>query len=288
MVDYDRVAKNPFAFVAKKQPLKEPILANLRERLLGLNKPGIIFIHIPKTGGSSLSAAIRKHYRLSKFNVKSGLTSLAAQKMFGIEDSHPGFQESLQDLRLSLIFHEAQKRTRFITGHFWANEHLASLKPLGYMLITCLRDPVDRWFSHFLYNRYKNGSHGRIEQNIDEFLQSREAESFGTTYVRYLGGIRDDQDYTSRSAVDRAICNLDMFDMVGFLHQIDDFRTHLKEATGFELRPEHRRKSPASKALRDKIKNSMEIRNAVEKICEPDLAVYEQALLQFSPGTKNK
>ena len=264
------------------------MLENLHNRLLGKKRPGIIFVHIPKTGGSSISSALRKHYRLSKFNIKSEVTSLAAQKRFGITRTDPGYNEALQQFRMSLIFHEAQKRTRYITGHFWVNEHLPTIKPLGYSIITCLRNPVDRWFSHFLYGRYKEGSYGRIEEDIDEFLQSQEAESFGTTYVRYLGGIRDNREYTSESAVERAICNLDMFDMVGFLHQMDDFRTHLKEITGFNLRPEHRRKSPANTALKEKIKNSREIRNAVEKLCEPDLAVYEQALVKFPLGACRK
>lgn len=256
-------------------------MANLRERLLGLNKPGIIFIHIPKTGGSSISAAIRKHYRLSKFNIKSELTSLAAQKRFGIEDSYPGFEESLQDLRLSLIFHEAQKRTRFITGHFWANEHLTSLKPLGYMLITCLRNPVDRWFSQFLYRRFKDGSYGKIEEEIEEFLVSGQAVNFATTYVRYLGGARKDRNYTSGSAVDQAITHLGMLDTVGFLHRLDEFRSQITEMTGLRLRAEHRRKSPADPAVGRKIRESREIRDAVEKLCEPDIRIYEEAMIRF-------
>lgn len=260
------------------------MLEGLRDSLLCKKKPGIIFVHIPKTGGSSISSALRKHYRLSKFNIKSETTYLAAQKRFGITSTDPEFNEALQQFRLSLIFHEAQKGTRYITGHFWLNEHMSTLKPLGYRIITCLRNPVDRWFSHFLYGRYKEGSYGRIEMDIDEFLQSREAESFGTTYVRYLGGIRDDKDYTSRSAVDKAIFNLNIFDMVGFLHQLDDFRARIEKGTGFYLRPAHRRKSPANTELREIIMNSKEIRNTVEKLCEPDLAVYEQALIKFPLG----
>ena len=256
-------------------------MATFREQLLGLNKPGIIFIHIPKTGGSSISAAIRKHYRLSKFNIKSELTSLAAQKRFRMADSDPGFEESLQNLRLSLIFHEAQKRTRFITGHFWADETLPSLKPLGYKLITCLRDPVDRWFSHFLYGRFKEGFHGKIEQEIENFLGGNQAVNFATMYVRYLGGARQERDYTSAPAVDRAVAHLDMLDAVGFLHRMDEFRSLITEMTGFHLRAEHRRKSPADPVLVKKIRESREIREAVEKLCEPDIKIYEQALIRF-------
>jgi hypothetical protein len=256
-------------------------LGKWRDRLLGLHKPGIIFIHIPKTGGSSISASLRKHYRLSKFNIKSEITSLATQRKFGISEMDPDFDETLQQFRHSLIFHEAEKGTRFITGHFWVDEHLPALKPLGYKIVTCLRDPVDRWFSHYLYSRYKDGSYGRIEKDIDEFLSTRSAESFGTIYVRYLGGTRDDKDYTSSSAVQQAIANLDMFDIVGFLHKIDDFRKKIEVETGFTLRAKHRRQSPADPALTKRIKGSSEIRREVERLCEPDRKIYEQAFFQF-------
>lgn len=257
------------------------MLEKLRDRLLGRQKPGIIFVHIPKTGGSSISSALRKHYRLSKFNIKSEATSLAALNRYGITRTDPYYDETLQKFRLSLIFHEAQMGKRFLTGHFWVDENLSSLKPFGYRIITCLRNPVDRWFSHYLYSRFKEGSHGRVEQDVEEFLESEQAVSFATTYVRYIGGIRQDRDYTARSAVDSAIANLDMFDIVGFLDHLDAFRAQIQESTGFHLRPEHRRRSPANPTIRKKIQDSKEYRNAVEKLCEPDMEVYEQALARF-------
>jgi hypothetical protein len=246
-------------------------------------KPGIIFIHIPKTGGSSLSAAFRKHYRFSRFHIKSEATSLATEKRFGTNRTDPDYLEKVQQLRLSLIFYEAQKGTRFITGHFWMNEHISSLKSLEYRIITCLRDPVDRWFSNFFYSRYKEGQYSRIDQDLDDFLESDRARLLGTTFVRYIGGVRDDRNYTSRAAVDQAKTNLDIFDIVGFLHRLDEFCERVLDHTGINLyipnRP--RRKSPADPALMKKIKISKEYRDAVTVLCRPDLEVYEHAIHKF-------
>lgn len=161
------------------------------------------------------------------------------------------------------------------------DERLTSLKPLGYKIITCLRNPVDRWFSHFLYSRYKEGSYGRIEQDVEDFLESERAVSLATTYVKYIGGTRQDRDYTCRSAVDGALANLDMFDIVGFLDHLDAFREQIQENTGFNLRFEHRRQSPADPTIKRTIKDSKEYRTAVERLCEPDMEVYEQALIKF-------
>jgi len=199
-----------------------------------------------------------------------------------MSDEDPDYYETLQNFRLSMIFYEAEKGTQFITGHFWLNENLISLKPLGYTILTCLRDPVDRWFSHYLYARHKEGSHGRIETDIDDFLTTQTASSFGTTYVRYLGGIREDRGYSSPAAVRKAIGNLEIFDLMGFLHDLDGFRKRLECKTGLKLSKQHRRKSPANPALGKKIKDSPDIRREVERLCEPDNLVYEQAVLKFT------
>lgn len=244
--------------------------------------PAIIFVHIPKTGGSSISAALRRHYRLSRWHVKSAASAQAARRRFGVPDDTAVTQEEVQSLRLMLVHYAAQCGRRYITGHFWADASVVALRSLGYRLITCLRDPVERWYSDYFYNRYKSEEHGRIDEEFETFLEGGEARAMGTTYVRYLGGIRADGDYTGRDARDTALANLAHYDAVGFLEDLPGFVRQLRGCTGLRLRMPHRRRSPATPALVERYRNSPVHRRAVEALCAPDIAIYREARQRFS------
>lgn len=162
------------------------------------------------------------------------------------------------------------------------NQQISSLKSMGYQIITCFRNPVDRWLSHYLYAHYRKNPYGRIEKDIDEFLESEEAKAFGSMYVRYLGGPREDRDYISRPAVEGALNNLEVFTMVGFLNKLDIFRSHIREDLGINLRFKHKRISPAAPERIIQIRESNDYRKAILEHCSADMEIYEQALVKFS------
>lgn len=238
--------------------------------------PKIVFLHIPKTGGSSLAKALRPS-RFVSFHIKSGESSRAAEWMSGLTPDDAGFLDARQRVRESLILYAAAQEKRFLTGHVWNSPGITALRGSGYRLVTCLRDPVDRWFSNYFYSRYKQGSHGRIELSLEEFLQTRHARDFGTTYVQYLGGIDPDGDYTQPSAIARAQKALDVIDEVAFLDALPAFIALMKQRHGMRLRIPHERKSPVPAEEVRRYKDSKDIRATITALCAPDIAVYEHA-----------
>lgn len=240
-------------------------------------KNGVIFLHIPKTGGSSISKALRQHYRFSNSHIKSEASARAALPEPGKYTEISEHLDHIQTLRLNLIMYWAQTGKKFLTGHVWNDEKLATLKDIGYLIVTCLRNPVNRWFSAYFYDHFKAGNHARIDQNIDEFLSSDRAINMGTTYVRYIGGLRVDGDYSSEKAIKEATVMLETIDILGVLENLDHFNSAISERLGIKIKLPHRRRSPADRSLVEKIKNSTEYRRQVEKLCIPDLELYERA-----------
>lgn len=245
--------------------------------------PKIVFLHIPKTGGSSLSKALRSHYRFSGFHIKSGESSRAAEWMSGLTPDDAGFLDTRQRVRESLILYAAAQDKHFLTGHVWNSPGITALRGSGYRIVTCLRHPVDRWFSNYFYSRYKQGAHGRIELSLEDFLQTHHARDFGTTYVQYLGGIDPDGDYTRPSAIERAQQAVETIDEVAFLDALPAFVALMKQRHGMNLRIQHERKNPQPVEEVKRYKDSREIRAAITALCAPDIAVYDYARKKLDP-----
>jgi hypothetical protein len=246
-------------------------------------KPPFIFFHIPKTGGSSISAALKRHYRLSHFNIRLGVSSHEAEALFSVDKEADNYLECRQTLRSSLVFYAAMQGVRFITGHFWYHDNMLRLKERGYCLVVLLRHPVDRFFSQYFYNRFKEGTYARINEGFEAFLTGREGKTQGCLYVQFIGGPRQDHNYASDQAVDSAKQRLDAFDVIGFLEHLSQFRHKMLDHFGIRLNIPHKRRSPARKkkphrVMMTEYRQSDEYRRRVANVCAPDMELYHYAL----------
>ena len=238
----------------------------------------IFFLHIQKCGGTSVDGAIRRLYRSARPDGWNTVAHLQPRPAFlASKEVGMGMYSYRQQLAHYFLCNPDHQ---YVTGHFQVSPELVAAHEDEFDFVVLFRDPVKKWFSHYFFNKYKSKSAGRIEADIDEYLETKRARDVGCDYVQLLTGNADEPtEVTRREEVQRAALDcLDRFSVVGVLEQLDRFRRDFREQFGRTLDILHRNRSPASDDDRERETITPAIRERVEEICEPNKRIYEAAL----------
>ncbi|MFD2739616.1 sulfotransferase family 2 domain-containing protein [Sulfitobacter aestuarii] len=219
--------------------------------------PGIVYIHVPKCGGSSFSAALRLRHLLSnaRINLDQGNALLRGEAR--IASDYRARQEQLAALLKS--------GKRLITGHVHYNPELHDR--YGYCHVTLLRDPVARFISHYRYLQRRHPDPARPARLAD-FLDSTDAPRLARQYLLYFGQGQSGPGGRSAPSVARALHNLSRFALIGDLGAPRQFHRALRRLSGGPLPYWHRNRAPRSAAV------APEIRQRIAALCAEDLQIY--------------
>ena len=175
-----------------------------------------------------------------------------------------------------MIYLLASGNYHYISGHFECTERMLNNFSTQWNFITVLRDPVDRWFSHYFYNKYKKGDWYRIKESLEDFVHTERAKAYGHNYVQMLSGYQITEDNLN-SAVEAAKNNLKYFKLVGILEEIEEFKDKYYQTFQRRLKlNQYKRKSPISSHERANLINS-DIRQRVIALNKPNQELYEYA-----------
>jgi hypothetical protein len=202
----------------------------LTEKLCG---QGIVFHHVPKCGGTSVTRSLRRAYILSQATVKPEQSNKAFDTWR--RGGRGTAMTSISDFSELMLLYLLYCDTRCVAAHIPFSEVAFDTFSDRYAFGTILRDPVERFISNYYWSNTRPASDRRIDEPFEDFLETPQAVRLGSTYVRYFSGNPAHDPFTGRD-VDRAIENLRRLHCVGFLDDLRTFEAALLRLTGRRLR----------------------------------------------------
>ena len=244
----------------------------------------ICYIHVAKCGGTSVVDAILNQYRLTdrllRKNQFVNVNASASAK--GSEILNQDFWCYREKILTYFLSVESNK---FIYGHFPFSDLAAKRYQKEWNFISVLRDPIDRWFSHYFFNRHKKDQHFKTKLSLEEYVDTEDGQSLGMLYHRIFNGTFDNIFEDSKDTYQKAIGNIEKLSCIGVVEHMNVFYRDFYKKFGVKLRIPHKNKNPLSKKDRlNQISGSV-LKN-VKKICEPDIRIYKYVLKKINEGNK--
>jgi hypothetical protein len=182
-------------------------------------------------------------------------------------------------LRQELLVCLLVQDIRYVFGHVEFNKIAYQMYKDKYKFITIMREPVSRYISNYFYD-FEKDSPFKISVPLEKFIETDRGILFGRRYSEYFSSLPPTKDLSSAEAIERSKENLHSFSIVGFLDDIDGFALKLKHLLGINLTIGHKNKgSLQASKMKDIVTPG--VLKRIEKICAPDIEIYEYALSNF-------
>ena len=266
------------------------MLRTVRDTLIDLkaNRPArlgarahpraLVFVHVPKCGGSSVERALRRARPLGRRLVGPEETFRAAAALLGADPADPERQHEIltraSELRRDLLHLHLAEGARLVTGHAPMGAHTLDAFPHT-DVVTVMRSPRARLRSHLAFNATPQAGHGRSDMTLARFLDTPRARVMGALYVKYLSGLPMDADLTTQAAVDAARRTVDRLALVGFTEEMDVFAEEVSALAQARVRIGHENRGQGGPALPDALSDR------IHALCAPDDQVYAHARARF-------
>jgi hypothetical protein len=188
----------------------------------GANAPAVLFLRIPKAGGTTLGEAVYSQRRAGSDRTTEG--ELYSE---GVLFPPYGFFKEADMAVPEYVRHLLTRPDlRAVIGDFWFGLHEHVARPSTY--ITVLRDPVERVVSLYYYAKLHEA------MSLEEFLASPPFKEVDNDQTRRLAGVDPPLGGCTADTLDAARGNLKRhFAVVGTTERFDETLILLKRRLGW-------------------------------------------------------
>lgn len=199
-------------------------------------KPRVLFLHLPKCGGTSLSAGLYATVPLTaRIGTIDALSTRRAAALcaFGqadllrchedLDDGHHTFA-----LRGGIAAAHLFWTTRLVHGHVLLTPALTAALGREVRLVTLMREPKARALSNYRMAVRA----GVIPDSVDAWLDGPAGQRMTRCYLRYLSGRNTIPDAEMPGALQDALAALPRFDVLGLLEDLPGFQAACRRKLG--------------------------------------------------------
>jgi hypothetical protein len=229
----------------------------------------LVFHHVPKCGGTSIGQCVRRAYILSQGTVTPVESEQAFQLVQKARDTK---LRHVSELREMMLLYMLYSDIRCVSAHIHFSTVAFENFCDRYAFVTMLRDPVERFVSHYLFNHNRPHDRKHIPESFEEYVCSERAKRMGSFYARYFSGDPPPERF-SAGQIDAAIKNLRRMNLVGFLDEVGRFQAGLEQLTGRRLRIGKENVGGRTSGAREEIMSG-QLRKKVIECCSVDLEIW--------------
>lgn len=245
-------------------------------------QPLIIFLHIPKTAGTTLGHILNRHYQY--------------RDMYFISPTvNPGDgSQTLKQIRqdeFSQLPPSVKSQTKLLQGHiaYGLHSYFTSRPPVYF---TILRNPIELAISFYYYVR-RSPEHklyalaNQPSMTIEKYLQQHISYTMNNIQTRFISGVWTDIPHgeCTRDHLEQAKQNLrDNIEVIGLTEHFDETLLLLKHRFGWS-NLHYKRKNVTRQRPTKKTISATDLQ-AIKKANALDLELYEYASQLFDKQVK--